>query len=148
MTDVKEIRTSKAYEDQLREETKQHAREREERERQERAAFLASVRAFADWMERNPGIGIPSSPLMVDVFVPDRETIAAYARMTSWEKGYNEQWMWLRKTFGAFVQFDVNVKREKVCRRVVKGTRVVPARPEETVEDVEWVCDDALLEVK
>lgn len=42
--------------------------------------------------------------------------------------------------------------RDAVCKRIVKGTKVIPAHtvpeqeiPERVEEDVEWVCDDVSL---
>jgi len=51
----------------------------------------------------------------------------------------------LVREFGGDVSLHVNAARSTVCRRVVTGTKVIPARPEHTVEEVEWVCEDQSL---
>lgn len=38
-----------------------------------------------------------------------------------------------------------SVKREVVCTKRVIGTKVIPARPEETVDEVEWDCKPVSL---
>lgn len=112
-------------------------------ETQKRKAFIESLRACADFLAAHPDVKTP-----VDVnlyaFVNTRKEIAQQARAATWEKIYSSDWFMLRRTFGN-VQFDVAVSRNEVCHRVVKGTRVIPARPESIVEDVEWVCDEASL---
>ena len=35
--------------------------------------------------------------------------------------------------------------RETVCRKIVKGKKMVEAQPAREVEDVEWVCDEPIL---
>ena len=109
-----------------------------------RAAFIQSLRDCADFLDRHPSVNVPRY-VNLNVFVNTREEIAAHARVTSWEKVYNDTWFYLRKEFGTDLSLDITVQRETVCRKVVTGTRVVPAKPEHEVEDIEWVCDDVSL---
>ncbi len=109
-----------------------------------RAAFIQALRGCASFLEQHPEIGMPVSTTM-NVFVDEREEVAAVARMTTWEKVYTDNFFTLRKTFCEDLTFEINAPRTAVCRRVVKGTRVIPAKPEQIVEDVEWVCDEPLL---
>jgi hypothetical protein len=113
----------------------------------DRESYIQSLRDLADWLKAHPEVGIPNAGTIFNVFVTDREELARIARMSSWEKQYFDTWYTLRKSFGV-IYFDVNIDREKICKRVVKGTKVIPARAEMEVEDVEWVCEDALLEVR
>lgn len=43
----------------------------------------------------------------------------------------------------------ISAERSQVCRKIVTGTKVVPAYtiPERVEEDVEWVCDEPLLAI-
>lgn len=112
-----------------------------------RQAFIAGLRQLATFYEQQPAIEAPYG-LMVNVSVSTRETMARYARLTSWAKRYLDAWFCLVKEFSGGVTLELNIERGHVCRRVVTGTKVVPAQPEQVVEEVEWVCDDALLEAQ
>ena len=117
--------------------------EQEERE-ERRNAFIKALRACADFYEEHPLIEAPVQTTF-NVFVNTKEEIAVYARLAAWEKVYNEEWFSLRKVFGDSFQLEINATRETVCRKVVTGTRILPARPEQTVEIIEWICDEPLL---
>lgn len=108
-----------------------------------RAAFIQSLRDCVEFLESHPGI---TAPRYVDmnVFVNDREAIAVHARAASWEKIYNGEWFYLRKEFGPDLRLDITAPRDTVCRKVVTGTRTVPAQPAREVEQVEWVCEEPI----
>lgn len=114
----------------------------------EHRAFAAALRELADFIESDERIPLPSN-LMVNVFCRSREELADVARAASWQKEYNDVWFMLRRTFGGErVIFDVNTERSEVCRKVVTGSVVVPAKPavpEHVEETFEWVCDDVAL---
>lgn len=110
----------------------------------ERNDFIKALRDCADFFEQHPGIPMPRYTTM-NIFHSTREALADYARMATWEKVYNGEWFFLRKEFGAHLTLDIATSRETVCRRVVTGTTILPARPEQEVETVEWVCEEALL---
>jgi hypothetical protein len=115
-----------------------------EQERQRRADFIQGLRECADFMERHPLIPTPYGHA-INAFVNTKEQLAAIARSTSWAKGYDDNYFWLKKTFSGDITLEVNTNRERICRRVVVGTKVIPAQPEKVVEQVEWVCDEGLL---
>jgi hypothetical protein len=110
----------------------------------ERAAAIRGLRDLADFLEAHPGVPFPAYNVL-NANVDTKDEIARIARLCSWEKDFNGEFFSLRKRFGGELMLDVYTSRDQVCRRVVKGTKTLPAVPERTVEDVEWVCDDALL---
>lgn len=110
----------------------------------ERAAFIQSLRDAAAFFEEHPDVPLPSSGQM-NVWGVDRPTLAAVVASGGvWQKLYLGNLFCLRRTFGR-LEVDFNTSRDTVCRRVVTGTRVVPAQPEKIVEDVRWECNDPIL---
>jgi hypothetical protein len=109
-----------------------------------RAAFIRSLRDAAQFLEDHPAVKAPRYVTM-NVFVNTRDEIADQARAASWLKDYNDTWFNLRRQFGEDLSIEINASRETVCRKVVTGTRVVPARPECVVDVYEWECDDPAL---
>lgn len=109
----------------------------------ERTRTIQGLRTLADFFEAHPGVPVPWH-MQVDVFVETKAELATIARQTTWEKQYRDTWFTLHRDFGT-VSLEVNIEREKVCRRVVTGTEVLPARPAQVVDTFEWRCDDALL---
>lgn len=114
------------------------------RQDQRRAAFVKGLRDCADFLEAHPSVPAPWSAEL-NVFANGKDAMAVVAREATWDKAYVGDYFALRQQFGP-VRFDVNCNREVVCRKVVRGTHVVPAQPEREVEDVEWECGDSLLE--
>lgn len=115
----------------------------------ERLDAIQGLRDMADFFDANPRIPPPRWQTL-NVPCESREDLAELARMTSWTKTYSEYYFALQKKFGGNLTLDVYVPREQVCRKVVTGTKVIPAveaQPEREVEVTEWVCEDvALLE--
>lgn len=109
-----------------------------------RTAFIASLRACADFLDAHPDVEPPTYTTM-NVFVQTRAQLAVHARVATWDKIYNGDWFYLRRAFGEDLNLDITIARDEVCRKVVTGTRVVPAQPERTVDEVEWVCDTPTL---
>lgn len=73
----------------------------------------------------------------------------------SWQKEYIGDYVQYKKLFGSGkgwpypdIALTITVNRSEVCRRIEKGTRVIPAQPERTVTDYEWECgpEDSSLE--
>lgn len=60
------------------------------------------------------------------------------------QKEFAGDYFTLSGDVGAFTITAIGA-RDAVCRRVVVGTKVIPAQPEQVVDEVEWVCDDPLL---
>jgi hypothetical protein len=107
-----------------------------------RQAFIDSLRACADFLESHPNVKAPRYVTM-NVFVDTREELAEQARSATWVKTFTGKFFSLSKSFGEDVTIDITAERELVCRRVVTGTRVLPAQPERVVEDYTWECDEA-----
>ena len=83
----------------------------------------------------------------VNIYVGTKENLAQVARDLA-SMGLTKKWsdyaLALRLSFGP-IAVDWFLERTQVCRKVLKGTRVIPARPEQTVEDYDWICDEPLL---
>ena len=128
-----------------------------------REEYTAGLRALADLLDANPELRLPwtgTEDTAVQVCVagaddPQRALAAWAAALPGLKsKEPDETFFNLRGQVGA-VHVEVFAYRSQVCRRVVTGTREVtktvmdPAAPTvevtETVEDVEWVCDEPLL---
>ena len=118
-----------------------------------RAQFVSALRELADFIEAHPSLPVPFTSMQANVFVSTKTQLAELARTPGvfWEKTVDNNYFWLRKRFGQLrdngygASYDVNISRSEVCRKIVKGTRIVPAQPEHEVEEVEWVCDEPLL---
>lgn len=111
----------------------------------ERAATIQGLRELAMFLEQHPEVPCP----MVggqNAFIATKAEMRALARVTSWRKEYVGSWFTLAKDFPGDVALHLNIERSTVCRKVVTGTKVVPARPEHEVEEFEWVCDEPLLQ--
>ena len=109
-----------------------------------RSAFIQSLRECADFLEQHPSVHVPRY-VTLNVFVNTRDEIADHARATTWEKVYNDDWFYLRREFGCDLSLDITTSRETVCRKVVTGKTLVPAKPEHEIDVVEWICDDVSL---
>lgn len=109
-----------------------------------RAAFIQSLRDCADFLEQHQGVPMPMY-CCLNVFPDTREEAIAIAKLASWKKDYNDRWFNLRRDFGEDLKLEINFSREIVCRKVVTGTKVIPAKPAEIVETYEWACDDVSL---
>ena len=110
-----------------------------------RTAAIAGLRQLAYFLEHNPAIPMPSNRLLARV---NREQLALLARNGGWRKEYMGDFFSLVKEFPGGLELDLYTDRVEVCRKIVTGTRVVPAQPAtpERTEDVEeWVCKDSLL---
>lgn len=114
-----------------------------------RDAFIKGLRDMAEFLEQHPHVPAPIY-ITANHFVREKhdakETLANIAKDSgAWEKIFDNQWFFLRKTFCEDLRFDVSVERERVCRKVVTGKTVLPAVPEREVENVSWVCDGGIL---
>ncbi len=112
-----------------------------------RTLFIQGLRDLASFYDAHPQVPPPYQH-QVMVFTDDKATLAAIAKAGNWEKVWSDSWFSLKKAFGESLLLEIYVDRSVVCRKVVTGTRVVPATPatEEREEEVtEWVCDDVSL---
>ena len=112
----------------------------------ERAVYVRGLRALADFVEAQTTLPVPC-PTSLNTFVSSKAELVAVVRTTGirWTKDANGDYFYIRVLFEGGHYYDVNVARNQVCRKVVTGTRVVPATPERVVEEFEWVCDEPLL---
>ena len=109
-----------------------------------REKFIEGLREAADFLDAHPGLPTQFGPIACNVFVDTKEEFATFARMGGWAKNANGEWFFLTRTIGS-LQYEINIYRRKVCRRVVTGTRDVPAAPAHVIEDVTWNCDEPIL---
>lgn len=111
-----------------------------------RREFVTGLREMADFIEAHAHIPLPW-PGSQNAFVSDKAELAAIAKACGgrWAKNATESFFYIKKPFSGGHSYEVNISRESVCRRVVVGTRIEPAQPEQEVEDVRWVCDEPLL---
>lgn len=122
------------------------------------------LREFADWIEENGDFltdhGDMNDPgWNFNMCALERDTLAQYARVLGKaEKGVEGDWFKVTRKFGPIIAYAF-ASREKVCTKVVTGTREVTETvrdPEmlervplvertRTEEIVEWQCDPSLL---
>jgi hypothetical protein len=112
----------------------------------ERAAYVQGLRELADFVEAHPDLPVPFSGSH-NVFLADKADVVALARAAGgrWEKGADPNYFYLKVRFAGGHTYDLNVDRERICRKVVTGTRTVPATPAHDVEEFHWICDEPLL---
>lgn len=118
----------------------------ETRCQEQRKKFITALRELADFLDAHPTVAVPEYGVTINVFVDSKEELAAHAKTSTWQKQYFDTWFVLSKLFHDRIDYQVNLPREQICRRVVVGTEVVPAQPEREVEKVKWVCEESLLE--
>jgi len=115
-----------------------------ETDAERRTAFIQGLRDLADFLTAHPTVPTPRYTTL-NAFVQKAEVVGAAKATGGWEKIYNQNWFYLRKTFPGGIEFDVTVEREQICRKVATGTTTLPAQPEREVEAFTWVCDEPLL---
>lgn len=119
-------------------------------QRERADAFADSLRQFADFIEQNPSFTEHIGSWSPYVYAKDRAQLATIIRtLGSCRKQYISNSLYVEKDFGKHLELNVTINREKVCRKIVTGTRVIPARaeliPERVEEIIEWDCTDPLL---
>lgn len=114
------------------------------------------LRSIAAFFETNPEIAARTYDICdtsIQAYAASRNDLVALARALKDATGRCNKrdmgpYFKVEASFGRLRVWGA-VDREKVCRKVVKGTKVlppVPAMPARTVEDVEWVCEPLLGE--
>lgn len=116
--------------------------------------LIDGMRECADWMEAHPESGYAVSDILLNIFTDDLATVAR-AGFGPLKKEIASKWFWLAKHFGNRVAIHWMADREKVCERVVTGTKITPAKPARVVtlpaeeakveEEFTWVCPDSIL---
>jgi hypothetical protein len=130
--------------------TETHAADYDYAAAKKRVDAIQGLRDLADFLEQHPGVPAPTYNTL-NVGGESREDLARIARLCPWQKDFGGEYFSLRKIFKGPLTLDVYVSRDQVCRKIVTGTRIVPAveaQPEREEEVTEWVCEDALLAVK
>ena len=119
----------------------------------ERDQFLFGLRELLEFVETHPGFPLPVLPRF-SVSVGSKEDLADAARtLGKVQKEVSSAWYSIQRQFGS-ITLDIFAARDRVCERVVVGTKVIPARPEvllpavpeRTEEIVEWKCGSLLAE--
>jgi hypothetical protein len=125
-----------------------------------REQFISDLRSCADFYEQHPEIKVLPRPyLFADDFTDNaKETLRTFAKAAGKaEKKYTDSEIQVALYFpgGLMVRYDS--PRDKVCERVVVGTKIIPAYtlparaaavviPEKVEEIVEWHCHSLLEE--
>lgn len=125
-----------------------------------RQHFIEGLRAVAQFYEQNPDAWYDGIHLTVNMYIWGRaarqilvRTVRALGPCT---KNYDHTNITVSRKFSEQVTLSVFAPRAKVCRRVILGTRILPARtvpasgevhlPATTEEIVAWRCDPLLQE--
>jgi hypothetical protein len=127
------------------------AAERMEREKLEAAAiarseFCDALVEIAEFLESHADVPLPLYPSFT-ALVPGASELARAAKALG--KAYKStlpHWVSVGRQFGP-ISLEISARREHVCRRIVTGTKVVPATtvPEHNEDIVEWECPPSLL---
>lgn len=105
-------------------------------------AYIDGLREMADWLERHPEYVVTWNPVTINLFPADKDDLAEFVRAAGRSsKEWTNDWLIVSVAFGPH-KIDANLSREQVCRRVVTGTKEIPAQPARVEEIVEWVCDE------
>lgn len=111
-----------------------------------RRAYVQGLRELASFVEAHPEIPLPYAGAH-NAFVQDKSDLAIVAKACGgkWAKNATTDYFYISKAFSGGHSYEVNVSRENVCRKVVTGTRIIPAQPEREEDEIQWVCDEPLL---
>jgi hypothetical protein len=123
-----------------------------------RQHFIDGLRAVAQFYEENPGAWYDGIHLTLNMYIWGRKareilarTVKAFGPCT---KNYDDTNITVSRKFSDQVTLSVFAARAKVCRPVILGTRILPARtvpargelhlPATTEQIVVWRCDPLL----
>jgi hypothetical protein len=120
--------------------------------------FIQGLRAVAEFYEQNPDAYYDGMHITLNMYVwggAARQTLRQMARVLApCNKVYDDHNVTVSRQFSEQITVAVFAPRAKVCRRVVTGTRILPARivpatseiriPPARMEIVEWQCDPLL----
>jgi hypothetical protein len=127
-------------------------------EQYRRREFIQGLRAVAEFYEKNPSAWYDGMHLTLNMYVwgrAARKALIETARLFGHcNKIYDENNMTVSRQFSEQVTLAVFAARARVCRRVVRGSRILPERimpatsevriPASRIEIVEWECDPLL----
>jgi hypothetical protein len=110
----------------------------------ERANKLEDLEKMIEFLKEHPEVPLPVF-YNFNAFADDKAQILEVARSGEWKKIYSGEYFTLAKNFGG-INLEVSIHREAVCKRIVVGSKIIPAVPEHTVDIVEWECDKSIFE--
>lgn len=115
--------------------------------------LIQKMREAADWLEANPCHEIVTVSVLIHATREDKERLAQLVKAAGGvKKDVSDELIFVRAQRFLPVDFTIAGDREKVCERVVVGTKTLPAhdgymvaaQPEREVEIVEWKCGSIL----
>jgi hypothetical protein len=125
-----------------------------------RRHFIEGLRAVAEFYEQNAEAYYDGMHITLNMYIwggAARHTLREMARaFVPCKKVYDDHNVTVSRQFNEQITVAVFAPRAKVCRRVVTGARLLPARivpatneiriPPARIEIVEWQCDPLLPE--
>lgn len=116
-------------------------------------AFIDGLRAMADFLVAHPLKKLSPSQDFFCFFDTKEEIVEAIKGLGKVEKSFSDDWFFCIKQITPEITLRLCLRREQACKRIVKGTRVVaakpervlPAEPERVEEIVEWDCPPSIL---
>ena len=97
-----------------------------------RSEFIRGLRAIANFYEQNANAYYDEMHLTVSMYVGGREartTMAAMARaFGQYNQTYDERNVTIARSFSEQVTLALFASKQKICRRVVIGEHILPAR--------------------
>ncbi len=97
-----------------------------------RSEFIRGLRAIANFYEQNANAYYDDMRLTVSMYVGGREartTMAAMARaFGQYNQTYDERNVTIARSFSEQVTLALFASKQKICRRVVIGEHILPAR--------------------
>ncbi len=120
-----------------------------------RRHFIEGLRAVADFYEQNPDAYYDGMHITLNMYGVARHTLCEMGRVFGpCNRRYDDRNLTVSRQFNEQITVAVLVPRAQVCRRVVTGVRMLPARtvppakevrlPASTVDIVEWKGDPLL----
>ncbi len=123
-----------------------------------RQQFIQGLRAVARFYEENPDAWYDGVHLTLNMYIWGREAREILARtvraLGACTKIYDDTNMTVSRKFSDQVTLSVFAPRAKVCRRIILGMRILPARivpaapevhlPATTEQIVAWSCGPLL----
>jgi hypothetical protein len=124
-------------------------------DRRRRRLFIEGLRAVASFYEQNADAYYDGMQITLNMYGVARHTLCEMARVFGQRnKSYDDRNVTVSRRFNEQITLSVSVPRARVCRRVVSGARILPARivpankevliPAARSEFVEWQYDPLL----
>lgn len=117
-------------------------------------SLIDGLTNLAEFLDANPDFPtLVATGVFWKRFETKDELQSAIRLLGKTEKQYSDITASFRRYFNKKsdvqgIWIDLDISRELVCRKVVKGTKIIPARPAteaRVVEDYEWICDEPVL---